>query len=166
MEDKKIIYIGSVDEKIKELVGLLEEKLKENEYIVYNDIEKENIEHIVEQSNLIKPNIHLCIHSYESINRKEKNGPIIYTLNKSSLSEEIANKIFTQLKLIYYEPTYNRDIVYTQNINELTNTKNPSLYIELYGNDNEEDYRWYKNNTNKIANSIFLGIDNYFKNRE
>lgn len=180
MEDKKIIYISLSNEKrniginkiviekelISKLVNIIDEKLIENGYIVFKSGNKPKVEDIIEESNKIKPDLHLCLHTYETKNRKDKNGPIIYVLNKNSISEAIAMKIFKQLKLIYYDPTYNRNIVYTENINELKNTNLPSIYMELFGYDNEKDNNWFMKNIENIGNSIFLGINNYFKSRD
>lgn len=165
MENKKVIYINSLYEenKLYNFVNELENKLKDNEYIVYRN-ESQNVDSIIDENNKINPDIYLSLHAYDSQNIK--NGPNIYINKQYSLSDDIAKKIFDQLKLIYYTPIYNKNINYTENINELIKIKSPSIYLELFSYNNKEDNDWVINKEEKIVDAIFLGIDNYFKKRD
>lgn len=177
MENRKIIYIYSSNEErsisknitekeeISDFTEKLKNKFKENEYIVYTNNE-EKIDEIIELNNKIKPDIFFSIHTYNIKNRKKEKGPIIYTNNENTLGDNIAKKIYEQLKLIYYDPTYDKGIIYTENINEIVNIKSPSVYLELFCYDNENDFIWYVENKYKIINAIYIGIDNYFKDRD
>lgn len=165
MEDKRVIYINSLYEEnnLNNFINELENKLKENEYIVYRN-ENQNMDSIIDENNKINPDIYLSLHTYGSQN--SINGPNIYINKQYSLSDDIAKKIYDQLKLIYYNPIYNKNINYTENISELEKIKSPSIYIELFSYNNKEDNEWFLNKEEKIVDAVFLGIDNYFKKRD
>lgn len=179
MEDRKIIFINSsnekrnigIDKKIIEndefskFTDILENKFKENEYIVYRSNE-EKIDEIIEFNNKINPDVYLSLHTYDIKNRKEEVGPTIYTTKENSLGDLISKKIYNQLKLIYYNPNYNKNIKYTENINEIVNIKSPAIYLELFCYDNENDNKWFMESKDEIINAIYIGIDNYFKDRD
>lgn len=172
MENKQIIYLNlnNIDKKIKleekinnnmnNLFYLLINKLKKENYIVYTN-ESNNIDEIINFNNDIKPD------AYISLNVSYLNGvgPIVYTNNRNSLGDIIANKIHKQLKLIHYDTTIVKDIVYTENIKEIVEINLPTVYVELFSINDESDIKWFIDNVEKISNSIFIGIDNYFKDR-
>lgn len=179
MEERKIIFINSSNEKINiginkkniendefsKFIDKLENKLKESEYIVYRS-NLEKIDEIIQFNNKINTDVYISLHTYSVKNRKEETGPIIYTTKENSLGDLISKKIYNQLKLIYYDPSYNKDIKYTENIEEIVNIKSPAIYLELFCYDNKNDNKWYVENQDKIVNAIYIGIDNYFKNRD
>lgn len=179
MENRKIIFINSSNEykniginkkitekeELSDFTDKLLNKFKENEYIVYRSSE-ENIEEIIEFNNKINPDIYISLHTYDIKNRKEEPGPIIYTTKENSLGDIISKKLYNQLKLIYYDPTYNKGIKYTDNINEIVNIKSPAIYLELFCYNNKDDNKWYMESKDKIINAIYVGIDNYFKDRD
>lgn len=179
MEYRKIIFINSSNEErsigihkkiiekkeFDKFTDILANKFKENEYIVYRSNE-EKIDKVIELNNKINPDVYISLHTYDITNRKEELGPIIYTTKENSMGDIISRKIYNQLKLIYYNPNYNKSIIYTQNINEIVNIKSPAIYLELFCYNNEDDNNWYMKNKEKIINAIFIGIDNYFKDRD
>lgn len=178
MENRKIIFINSSNEKrniginkkiiekneFSMITDILENKFKENEYIVYRSNE-ETIDEIINFNNKINTDVYISLHVYDEKNRKGEVGPIIYTTKENSLGDSVSKKIHNQLKLIYNNPNCYKDIKYTENINEIVNIKSPAVYLELFCYDNKYDNKWYIENKEKIIDAIYIGIDNYFKDR-
>jgi len=153
MEERNIIYIDMLENKEDDnFVNVLENKFKENEYIVYRSANIQS-EELIEEVNKIKPDVYV---SLNVLNNNDE-GIHIYTNNEYSLGNDIANKIYNQTKLLYNNLNNEKDVYYTNNIKELSEIKIPTVYVEL---------KCAEENQENVINALYTGIDNYFKNRD
>lgn len=180
MEEKKIIFLNLLNENkretnknkvqekelIDQLGSMIVHKLKENEYIIYKNETDDKIDQIIEISNKIRPDIHISLQATRKLGNNTKYGPNIYTNKFNALGEKLSQKIYDQLKLIYYDLTYNKGVQDTNQIGEVVKIKSPISYLDLFYYDDEQDYEWFIENLEGIGNAIFIGIENYFKDRD
>ena len=116
----------------------------------------------VRQSNAGDYDLHVAIHSNasaEPLAGQNRGSQIYYYLG--SAEGEKAASIFTEnLKNIYPLPDFVQ-MIPTVTLYELTNTKAPSVLLEVAFHDNIEDAQWIENNIDSIAEAIAMGIATY-----
>ena len=172
--DKKIIYLSpsiqeynvgnsdyGTEEKMMNKIADELEIILENtgRYIVYRNNPNMKINDIIVQSNRIKPDIHVALHS----NAGGGVGPEVFAYKPGISADILAKDIYSSLLRVYYNKNYGRGVKYSTKIKELSKTKAPAVEIEIGFHDNANDVNWIKNNTYVIAQAIADGINTYFK---
>ncbi len=176
MNDKKIIYLspsaqeyniglndfGSEEYRMNKIADIVEQKLKNDGYIVYRNNPNDTLKQIVAQSNNINPDIHVALHSNASGKGIKGQGPEIYANRKNTPGDQLANDIYDQIIKIYPYPEKGRGVLYTNSLYEIINTLAPAVLLEIAFHDNEDDVKWILENEEKIAEAIVIGINNFF----
>ena len=179
MNENKIIYLspsaqeynigvgdyGSEEYRMNRIADLVENKLKNQGYMVYRNNPNNTLREIVEESNRISPNIHVALHSNASGGNIEGRGPEIYANREGTPGARLAQDIYDQIIKIYPESNKGRGVLFTNSLYEIINTLAPAVLLEIAFHDNEEDANWIIQNEDKIAQAIVDGINNYFNNR-
>lgn len=155
----RTIYLSpsNKNEICREISNYLKSKLIDYGYNVYICDENSSIEERIENSAKLNVDAYLSFHIREKYSNEF--GPyLIY--GKNYLSKDISKSIFNQLKLIYPYNINHTNIEENFNIIEVSKVSVPLCFIEFLS----DDIQWLVKNKINIANSIAIGINEYFKN--
>lgn len=175
LEDKKVIYLspstqegnigvlnyGSEEYRMNEIADLIEVKLKDKGYIVYRNKEEYTLRQIIDESNELKPDIHVAIHSNAFLDGSVS-GPEVFVNGPNTRGEILAKLIYEEILNVYYDKSLGRGVKYTEELNEVTDVNATSVLVEIAFHDNIADANWIIENKNKIADAIVEGIEKYF----
>lgn len=148
------------------IANVVERVLKEHGVTVYRNRSSGNINAWLSESNYVKSDLHLAIHSNAS-GRGTARGIEIYVDKETSPSLSIATNIYQNLYQIYpgnQEPYTDRGVKYAAgSLGEANDSFIPcGTLIEVAYHDNEEDARWMVENRETIGNNIATSIINYY----
>lgn len=151
---------------MNKIADVVERVLKENNVTVYRNNPTGNINVWLNESNYVKSDLHLAIHSNASA-RATARGIEIYVDKETSPSLSIATNIYQNLYNIYPGkdlPNTNRGIKYAAgSLGEANDLFIPcGTLIEIAYHDNEEDAKWIVENRETIGNNIAYSIINYY----
>lgn len=177
--EEKIIYLspslqeynigvgdfGSEEYRMNRIADILETILKEKGAIVYRNDPSHTLSQTVNESNTIRPNIHVALHSNASGSNIKGRGPEIYANRPDTSGARLAQAIYDQISQIYPEPELGRGVLFTRDLYEIRETLSPAVLLEVAFHDNEEDANWIIENEENIAMAIARGIENYFLNQ-
>lgn len=151
---------GTEEYRMNRIADILEQLLEKSGYIVYRNNLEDTLAQIVEESNEIRPDIHVAIHS--NANGENARGSEIFTNREDTSGDRLANYIYDEILRIYPEPSLGRGVKYTNVLYEIVNTLAPSVLLEVAFHSNIDDANWIINNEKKIAEAILRGINSYF----
>lgn len=133
---------------------------------VYRNNPNTDINTWTSESNYVRSDLHLAIHSNASQD-KENHGIEMYIDNPTSQSLSIANKIYNNLYNIYpYKDEFsNRGIKYSgKSLGEANDSFIPcGTLIEVAYHDNYNDAKWMVENLKQIAENIGDSILEYYQ---
>ena len=179
MENNKVVYLspsvqewnvgvgdyGTEEQRMNEIADYLENMLKVRGYIVYRNEPSMSLREVIAESNSIRPDIHVAIHSNASGVGFEGRGPEIYANRPNTSGARLAQSIYDEIRKIYpYD--YGRGVLFTNSLAEIVNTLSPAVLLEVAFHDNIDDANWIIQNQEMIAIAIADGIDNYFIQNE
>jgi N-acetylmuramoyl-L-alanine amidase len=159
---------GFTNEKamMNKITDSLQKYLKENGVKVYRNNPSTDINTWLSESNYVKSDLHLAIHSNASENH-DVHGMEMYVDSATSKSLSIANKIYNNLYQIYpnKDETSNRGVKYS---NKSLGEANDSFIscgtlIEIAYHDDYDDALWMVNNIDAIAKNIGDSILEYYQ---
>lgn len=176
MEEKRSVFLspslqewnigvdnyGTEEQRMNEIADVVERELKNKGYIVYRNRPEQTLRQVVDESNMLNPDIHVSIHSNAAATKGTGMGPEIYTNRPDTSGDELANFIYSEIESIYPNPESGRGVIYTDSLYEIKNTLAPAVLIEVAFHDNEEDAKWIIDNIENIGVAIAKGINNYF----
>ncbi len=148
------------------IANIVADVLKENGVTVYKNRSSGNINEWLRESNYVKSDLHLAIHSNAS-STNEARGIEIYIDDATSKSLSIATHIYENLYQIYparNEAYTNRGIKYAYgSLGEVNdNYISCGALIEIAYHDNAEDAKWMVENREEIGNNIAQSILSYY----
>ena len=151
---------------MNKIADVVERVLKQNGVTVYRNRSSGNINLWLSESNYVKSDLHLAIHSNAS-GRGTARGIEIYVDKETSPALSIATNIYQNLYQIYpgkYTPYTDRGVKYAVgSLGEANDDFIPcGTLIEVAYHDNEEDARWIVENREDIGNNIATSIINYY----
>ncbi len=151
---------------MNKLTDYLEKYLKDHNVKVYRNRPNGNINLWLSESNYVKSDLHLAIHSNGS-ELHDTHGMEIYVDNASSKSYSIASNIYHNLYSIYpnKDNTSDRGIKYAnKSLGEANDSfhKNATL-IEIAYHDDYNDAKWIVDNKEEIAKNIGDSILNFYQ---
>lgn len=122
-----------------------------------------NVTQIIDESNKVKPDLHLAVHSNAAPEQLSGflRGPQVLYYPKSVSGKRGAEIFASNLRAIYPSPSRVR-IIPTTELSELERTSAPSVYIELGYHDNEFDAEWITQNIGLIARNLALSVAEFF----
>jgi N-acetylmuramoyl-L-alanine amidase len=151
---------------MNKITDILQSYLEENGVKVYRNNPNTDINTWLSESNSVKSDLHLAIHSNGSESHNAY-GIEMYVDNASSKSLSIANKIYNNLYKIYpYKDNYsNRGVKYSEKSLGEANDSFISCgtLIEIAYHDNYNDAKWIADNLNEIAKNIGDSILEYYQ---
>ena len=108
-------------------------------------------------SNAFKSDIHLAIHS----NAGGGVGTEVYAYAPNTNSEKLSKCLYNKISPL--SPGKDRGVKFNKNLIEVGDTVNAtSSLIELAFHDNKADATWIANNHQAIAQSLYMGLCDYF----
>lgn len=148
------------------VADVVERILKQNGVKVYRNKPTGEINGYLSESNYVKSDLHLAIHSNASKNR-EARGIEIYVDSPTSKSLSIATNIYQNLYAIYPGnklPNTDRGVKYANgSLGEANDHFIPcGTLIEVAYHDNYEDAKWILENIESIGNNIATSILSYY----
>lgn len=148
------------------VADVVERVLKQNGVTVYRNKPTGEINGYLSESNYVKSDLHLAIHSNAS-SSKEARGIEIYVDSPTSKSLSIATQIYQNLYAIYPAnniPSTNRGVKYANgSLGEANDAFIPcGTLIEVAYHDNYEDAKWILDNMETIGNNIATSILSYY----
>ncbi len=154
-------------QEMNKLANILEQILKENGVIVYKNKSSNDINTHLRESNYVKSDLHLAIHSNASSTGEAK-GIEIYVDKPTSKSLSIATNLYQNLYQIYpnkNDPSTNRGVKYANgSLGEANDDFIPcGTLIEIAYHDNLEDAKWILNYREEIAKNIANSILSYYR---
>lgn len=171
--EKKIIYLspsaqeanigvgnyGTEEYRMNRIADVLQNALiRSGRYIVYRNNPAMTLDEIIQDSNSVRPDAHIAIHS----NAGGGTGPEIFIYSAGTLDEILARAIYDELIRVYYNKSGGRGIKVDYRLKETREVQAPAVIIEVAFHDNVKDAAWIINNTPTIAMAIKAGIDSYF----
>ncbi len=160
--------VGYTTEKnmMNKLTDYLKPYLESYGVKVYRNNPNTDINTWTSESNYVRSDLHLAIHSNASQD-KENHGIEMYIDNPTSQSLSIANKIYNNLYNIYpYKDEFsNRGIKYSgKSLGEANDSFIPcGTLIEVAYHDNYNDAKWMVENLKQIAENIGDSILEYYQ---
>ena len=117
----------------------------------------------IAQSNSGNYDLHLAIHTNAAPEGQygEYRGIDVYYYPTSRLGRKGADIFARNLKKIYPVPSDVRAVSTTE-IGEVSQTRAPSVFLELGYHDNVEDANWIKANIDNIGRNLALSVTEYF----
>lgn len=148
------------------VADVVERVLKQNGVKVYRNKPTGEINGYLSESNYVKSDLHLAIHSNAS-QSKEARGIEIYVDKPTSKSLSVATNIYQNLYAIYPGnnlPNTNRGVKYANgSLGEANDSFIPcGTLIEIAYHDNYEDAKWILENIETIGNNIATSILSYY----
>lgn len=161
---KKAGYTNEMKE-MNKIADVVERILKENHVKVYRNSPYKTINDYLSESNNIKSDLHLALHSNAS--NTNARGIEIYVDKPTSKSLSIATQIYQNLYQIYpgnHLPNTNRGVKYAAGSLGEANDEFISCgtLIEIAYHDNYEDAKWIVENRESIGNNIAQSILSYY----
>jgi len=150
---------------MNQLANVIERILKENGVKVYRNRSSGNINEWLNESNYVKSDLHLAIHSNAASTNAR--GIEIYVDSDTSKSLSIATQIYQNLYAIYpgnHLAYTDRGIKYANgSLGEANDHFIPcGTLIEVAYHDNYEDAKWIVENRESIGNNIAQSILSYY----
>ena len=118
---------------------------------------------VINQSNAGNYDLHLALHSNASPESSPGSlqGTDVYYFSASSRGRRAARIIADNFKDIYPNPNLVKAVA-TTTLAEVSQTRAPSVLIEIAYHDNPDDADWIKENVTSIARNLVLSLTEYF----
>jgi N-acetylmuramoyl-L-alanine amidase len=148
---------GTEEKRMNEVADAVEQELKKHEIKVYRNKPKWDLQRVVEDSNLKKPDLHVAIHSNAGGGR----GCEIFAYSSSGKGEKAAKLIYSEITPL--TPATDRGIKYNTAFYELKKTNSPAVIVEIGFHDNERDAVWIMDNVEIIGTAMAKGVMKFFE---
>ena len=159
-QEKNITALGNTEEDLMHVIAAeLLPLLKYNGFTVYQGQRSQSLEQMVVESNNLKVDAHVALHSNATGTGQKARGYEIYHYPSSSNGIKLANAIYKQIGLI--SPAPGRGIKPTNTLYEIVYTHAPAVLLEVDFHDNLDGAIWIRDNTGQIAAAIAKGICDY-----
>lgn len=151
---------------MNKVADVVEHVLKENGVTVYRNKSSGHINQYLSESNYVKSDLHLAIHSNAS-STKQARGIEIFVDSPTSKSLSVATHIYQNLYNIYIGKNMantDRGVKYANgSLGEANDSFIPcGTLIEIAYHDNYDDAKWILENREAIGNNIARSIINYY----
>lgn len=128
--------------------------LQTGEYAVFRNVSGMTKEEIIKDSNDVKPNIHVAIHS----NYGNKPGCECYVKVGDETSNGFGKEVYKEVLALHYNKTIDNGLIYDKNVVEINKVNSPAILIEVGCHDNDNDAKWMIANIDNIGKAIARGI--------
>lgn len=150
---------GTEEFRMNQIADIVEQSLlKSGEYAVFRNVNNMTKDEIVKDSNELKPNIHIAIHSsYGS-----QAGPSCYIKVGDETSNGFGKEIYKEIMKMYYDKQTDNGLFYDEKIIEINNTIAPAILIIVGNHENSKDARWIIDNITNLGEAVAKGIQKGF----
>ena len=156
---------GTEEERMNLIADVVEYDLDRHGVEVVRNTPDQTLQQIVAQSNQVRPDAHVAIHSNASANGTAR-GPEVYVHKFNSNAQILANDIYAQLLAIAPTDGFGVKEGYTafngRGYYELRRTSAPAVLVEVAFHDNPADADYIINNIYELGVAITRGILEYF----
>lgn len=146
---------GSEEKRMNEITDYLEDMLIKHNITVYRNKPTMKYYQCTAESNNLKPDIHVAIHSDAGGGK----GCTAYT-SGSAGGRKLANFLYQEVSSI--SPSEDRGVRLTKDLNEVVKTDAVACLIEVSYHDNFDEAAWILKNIKAIALALAKGILAYF----
>lgn len=146
---------GTEEYRMNQIADEIEKRLLESgEFIVFRNKPNMTKKEIVEESNSLKMDIHIAVHS----NYGKAQGSECFVKVGDERSNGIAKEIYKNIMKIYYDKSIDNGLSYNSEIVEIMQVEASSVLVEVGYHDNINDAKWIVDNIEKIGIAIAEGI--------
>ncbi len=132
--------------------------LQTGEFAVYRNVNGMTIDEIIKDSNDVKVDAHIAIHSSFG----NKSGLNCYVKVGDNLSNGIGKEVYKQVLGSYHNKSIDNGITYDESVIEIHKVKSAAIKIEVGSRENEQDASWIITNLENIGKAIAMGIEKGF----
>lgn len=143
---------GTEELRMNQVADVIERVLKVHGIAVFRNQPEWSLARVVRESNLIRPDIHLAIHSNAGGGR----GAEVFAIQPGTSGDKLAKAVYSELESI--TPSADRGVKYRDSLYELKFTKAPAAIVEVAFHDNPEDAKWILENVEGIGVAIAKGV--------
>lgn len=128
--------------------------LRKGEFAVFRNVSNMTKEEIIADSNEVKPNIHVALHT------KYDNNPGVecYIKVGCEVSNGFGKEIYKEVMKVYYDNTIDKGLIYDESIVEINKVDSPAVLVMLGCHDIADDAKWIVENIDAIGQAIANGI--------
>ena len=146
---------GVEDFRMNQIADIVEQDLLERgDYAVFRNVSGMTKEEIIKDSNDVKPNIHVAIHS----NYGNKPGCECYVKVGDETANGFGKEIYKEVLALYHDKSIDNGIIYDEKVIEINKVNSPAILIEVGCHDNLNDSKWMIANIPSIGDAIARGI--------
>ena len=146
---------GTEEYRMNQIADAVERKLiGKSNVLVYRSKRGMNKNEAIEESNNIKADIHVAIHS----NYGAAQGPECFVKVGDETANAVAKEIYKSLMNIYYDKNIDNGLTYSNEIVEIMSVKASGVLVEIGYHDNIKDVKWILENIEQIGEAIADGI--------
>jgi len=150
---------GTEEFRMNQIADALEKYLLQTgNFAVYRNVNGMTIDEIIKDSNDVKPDVHIVIHS----GYNNRPGTNCYVKVGDNISNGIAKEVNKQIYTIYYNKTIDNGITYDESVIEIHKVNSPAIKIEVGSRENEQDVSWIVANVENIGKAMAIGIEKGF----
>lgn len=141
--------------RMNQIADIVQQFLLQNgDYAVFRNVSEMNKEEIINDSNEIKPNIHVAIQS----NYENNPGPEVYIKFGDEISNGFGKEIYKEIIRTYHDKSIDKGLIYDEKVTEINKVNSPSILIMVGSRKNEKDSQWIVANIENIGRAIANGI--------
>lgn len=153
--------LGTTEEYMMHLIAdELVQLLHDSGLMVYRAKKEQTLQQMVAESNRLKVDAHIAIHSNATGTNEKARGCEVFHYPSSTNGIKLANCIYKYIEVL--TPTTDRGVKENNAYYELVCTSAPAVIIEVDFHDNLEGAKWIMDNIYNIAEAIGKGICDYF----
>lgn len=150
---------GVEDFRMNQIADIVQQELlQRGNYAVFRNVSGMTKEEIIADSNEVKPDVHVAIHS----NYGNKIGCECYVKVGDERSNGFGKEVYKQVLALYYDKSQDNGIIYDKNVVEINSVLSPAILVEVGCHDNENDSKWMVANIQNIGRAIANGIEKGF----
>lgn len=160
-QEKNMTALGTTEEYMMHLIAdELVQLLQDSGLMVYRGKKEQTLQQMVAESNRLKVDAHIAIHSNATGTNEKARGCEVFHYPSSTKGIKLANYIYEYIEAL--TPTADRGVKTSNVYYELVYTNAPAVIIEVDFHDNHEGAKWIMDNIYLIAEAIAQGICDYF----
>ncbi len=150
---------GTEEFKMNQIADAVETYLLQTgNFAVYRNVNGMTIDEIIKDSNDVRPDVHIVIHSSFG----NKSGLNCYVKVGDNLSNGIGKEVNKQVLGIYHNKNIDNGLTYDESVIEIHKVNSAAIKIEIGSRENEQDVNWIISNVENIGKAIAIGIEKGF----
>ena len=155
---------GTEEQRMNQIADIVQYELERHGVSVYRNRPEMRLQEVVAESNMLRPDIHVALHSNASAGQAR--GAEIYAHRFGGAAEALARDVYDRVEEV--TPTEGLGVKegYStfngQGMYELKRTTSPAALLEVAFHDNPEDAQFIIDNIYELGQAVSKGILQYF----